>query len=402
MCTRKTSAGVHGIFEHIFERKTCPSRRSGGWFISPGGGIDHESKYNLEGLSASPLVHVSTLVCRTQYLQEVAARFIPRFYYEGPFTPVLEEEKEQAKHRTESAAGDATVAAAAARRGTPSAAEGKRWEDREQNARHLRNPSPSSGPPPSISTSSPEKNKGNFLETSATLLAARRWTRAGSRGTGPGSAALDGGGPSTTTAAELGPADEVRKHHLSRNVILGTRNRFYTCCPHDTTALAVELLAHGWSCLWLPSEGFVFGRPFIFHSPAAASFPHISCTSSRRIGPRVAPHKLSTSLPRSFCTTTKRGPRFRTLLEEAQQLGLRGTGQAALSGPGRRSSPPAQPLNIFFQNLAGERQAVARRTGVLSLKLGVMDDPLLSMLPVLYLKSTKTPRFLDGFEPMRL
>eukprot|EP00903_Cladosiphon_okamuranus_P012480 g11686.t1 len=55
--------------------------------------------------------------------EEVAARFIPRFYYEGPFTPAAEEEKEEAQHRIESAGGAATVTAAAARRGTPSRAE---------------------------------------------------------------------------------------------------------------------------------------------------------------------------------------------------------------------------------------------------------------------------------------
>ena len=134
--------------------------------------------------------------------QEVAARFIPRFYYEGPFTPVEEEEKEEAKHRVEAAASDATVAALAVARRTSSRGEGRRRDDRSAHR-----------PPPA-------KDKPNFLETSATLLAARRWARPGSGGAAPDSAlsasdALDGGRLSTTTAAEIGPAGEVR--HPNRN-----------------------------------------------------------------------------------------------------------------------------------------------------------------------------------------
>lgn len=178
-----------------------------------------------------------TCLVKIQILQEVAARFIPRFYYEGPFTPVAEEEKEEAKHQTEiaasaaSAAASAAAAAAAARRRTSPEAEGNRREDRSAPvpARGLRkkNSGPfgvpssslSSGRPPP--TPSPAKKKANFLETSATLLAARRWARAGSGCAAPAftlsaSAVLDDGRPSTTTAAEMRPAGEVRKDHQSR------------------------------------------------------------------------------------------------------------------------------------------------------------------------------------------
>ena len=123
----------------------------------------------------------------------------------------------KAKHRAETATGAGTAAAASARRGRSSETEGRRREGRsargqaqglrEQNAGHPVNPSPSSDPP--RSTASSAKTRANFLETSATLLAAQRWTRAGLRGTASSSAALDSGRPSATTAGEVDAADEV-------------------------------------------------------------------------------------------------------------------------------------------------------------------------------------------------
>lgn len=94
--------------------------------------------------------------------QEVATRFIPRFYYQGPFTPVAEEEKEDAGNSTGMAA--------------PTSAAGVAGQGSRSGAVPLSQPkSGRFGASPHSPIASPAvKEKIDFLETSTTLLGARR------------------------------------------------------------------------------------------------------------------------------------------------------------------------------------------------------------------------------------
>ena len=94
--------------------------------------------------------------------QEVATRFIPRFYYQGPFTPVAEEEKEDAGNSTGMT--------------TPTSAAGVAGQGSRSGAVPLSQPkSGRFGASPHSPIASPAvKEKIDFLETSTTLLGARR------------------------------------------------------------------------------------------------------------------------------------------------------------------------------------------------------------------------------------
>ncbi|CAB1108028.1 unnamed protein product [Ectocarpus sp. CCAP 1310/34] len=132
--------------------------------------------------------------------EEVATRFIPRFYYEGPFTPVAEEEKEDAENMSHLAAvpmgggGGGRAPAPTPCKGNTGIAE--------------------NAPPPQPSTAPRLRRTKNFLEASATLLAARRraQTRLESASSGAAAATASAikGWSSTAATLELGPADEVK------------------------------------------------------------------------------------------------------------------------------------------------------------------------------------------------
>ena len=96
---------------------------------------------------------------------------------------------------------------------------------------------------------------------------------------------------------------------------------------------------------------------------ARGSLAKASCLA----GLPFPPHQFHTSethgaapcSPR-FRVSTNRGCRFHKLSERARRLDSRGKGQAALDEQGRRSSPPAQPSNMFSQSLAGLTQAAKK------------------------------------------
>lgn len=166
--------------------------------------------------------------------QEVTARFIPRFYYEGPFTPVADEELEDAENHAEAAV---RARAGGGGRGGQGGGLGGGMGSvpGAATALHHQHPfSASTSPPPQCSNPQPssssspvKKNKKNFLENSATLLAARRWSRAGSAGAGAGA----GGGADAGTDApddartSTSMAAEVPKDRGAPKNLLPGKNR---------------------------------------------------------------------------------------------------------------------------------------------------------------------------------
>lgn len=162
---------------------------------------------------------ITPIFCRGYEIrpkQEVAARFIPRFYYEGPYTPVAEEEKEGAENCT--AAATSTARAEVISRGKCFAAVPAQTLP-QQTSGHLgaaSHPTATSSSPPS-----PVKEKKDFLETSTTLLEARQRAHAGS---GCGSAASAAADPE-----DDGLVDEVRARRQTGRAAQQQLQRPFVC-----------------------------------------------------------------------------------------------------------------------------------------------------------------------------
>jgi len=135
----------------------------------------------------------------------VVARFIPRFYYEGPFTPVAEEEKEDARNSTAMATTAARADAFGQEKGF--AAVPAQELRRQKSGRFGASSTPPTSSSSSSSPPSPVKEKADFLETSTTLLEARRRAHDGSACGSAAAAAADPGGDRLV--------DEVRAQRIA-------------------------------------------------------------------------------------------------------------------------------------------------------------------------------------------